>query len=145
MSRKSVMAKMQREDIIVIIIFSVIGLFIPAVVALRHFIGVDPLAVLKITWGKTVMGTVFSILATVVCLWNFYVSLVVPWRYKRRHGSMKDFAHTSGLPLIGGLFVLGAGALMPPSVPLGIYLLLLYLIDGNGLPWFFISTIKYGR
>jgi hypothetical protein len=138
------MSKLSFEDVIVLIIFATIGLIIPAVVALRHFIGVDPLSVLNITWGRTVVGVVFTILATGVCLLNFYLSLLVPWLYKRRHGSMADFAHVSGLPMIGGFFVLLAGALMPPSVLLGIFLLLLYVVDGNGIPRFFILIIQNG-
>jgi hypothetical protein len=75
---------------------------------------------------------------------NFYLSILVPWLYKRQHGSMADFVHMSGLPVIGGFFIFCAGALMPPSVLLGIFLLLLYVVDGNGLPWFFVSIIQNG-
>jgi hypothetical protein len=57
---------------------------------------------------------------------------------------MADFANVSGLPVVGGFFIFCAGALMPPSAPLGICLLLLYVIDGNGIPWFFISIIQNG-
>lgn len=138
------MSNLSHEDVIVIIIFATIGLIIPAVVALRHFIGIDPLSMLHITWVRTVVGIVFTFLATGVCLLNFYLSLLVPWLYKRQHGSMADFAHMSGLPMIGGFFIFCAGALMPPSVLLGIFLLLLYVIDGNGIPWFFISIIQNG-
>jgi hypothetical protein len=138
------MANLSREDVIVFIIFATIGLIIPAVVALRHFIGIDPLSLLNIKWGRTVLGIVFTLLATGVCLLNFYLTLLVPWLYKRRHGSMADFRGVSGLPVIGGFFICFAGALMPPSVPLGICLLLLYVIDGNGIPWFFISFIQNG-
>ena len=133
-----------REDIVVLVIFVIIGLIVPGVVVLRHFIGIDPLSLLNIKWGRTVLGIVFALLATGVCLLNFYLSLLVPWLYRRRHGSMADFAHMSGLPLIGGFFIFCAGALMPPSVPLGIYLLLLYVIDGNGIPCFFVAVIRNG-
>lgn len=136
------MANLSREDVMVLIIFATIGLIIPAVVALRHFVGIDPLSMLHIKWGRTVIGVVFTILATGVCLLNFYLTLFVRWLHKRRHGSMTAFAHVSGLPVVGGLFIFCAGVLMPPSIPLGIYLLLLYVIDGNGIPWFFISIVK---
>ena len=138
------MANLSRVDLTVLIVFAMVGLIIPAIIALRHFIGIDPLSVLHIKWGRTVVGIVFTILATGVCLLNFYLTLFVPWHHRRRHGSMANFAHMSGLPLIGGFFVFCAGALMPPSVPLGIYLILLYVIDGNGIPWFFISIIQNG-
>ena len=138
------MANLSREDAIVFIIFATIGLIIPIVVALQHFIGIDPLSLLHIKWGRTVVGTVFTLLATGVCLLNFYLAVLVPWLYKRQHGSMADFRAISGLPWLGGIFILYAGALMPASVSLGIFLLLLYVIDGNGIPWLFVSIIHNG-
>lgn len=131
-------------DAVVIIIFATIGLIIPAIVISHHYIGIDPLLFLNITWGRTFFGIVFTILATIVCLWNFYLSILVPWLYVRMHGSMKNFACTSGLPLPGGFFVLFSGVLMPPSILLGTFLLLLYVIDGNGFPVFFFSIIRNG-
>ena len=139
------MAKLSREDVIVFILFAAIGLLIPVVVALRHFIGINPLSSLHINWGGTAVGTVFTLLATGVCLLNFYLSILVPWLYKWRHGSMADFRGVSGLPVVGGIFILCAGALMPSSVSFGIFFLLLYIIDGNGIPWFFVSIIQNGR
>jgi hypothetical protein len=132
------------KDIAVLVIFGIIGLIVPAVVVLRHFIGIDPLSLLYIKWGRTVLGIVFTVLATGVCLLNFYLTILVPLFYKRRHDSMADFAHMLGLPLIGGFFIFCAGALMPPSVLLGIYLLLLYFIDGNGIPCSLVSVIRNG-
>lgn len=131
-----------REDIIVIFIFGIAGLIIPSVVVMQHFLGVDPLSLLHLSWGRTGLGIAFTVLATLVCFLNLYLSLIVPWLYERHHGTLADFAGMSGLPIIGSFFVFCAGALMPPSVPLGIYLLLIYVIDGNGLPWFFISIVR---
>jgi len=138
------MTNRSREDILVIILFSAVGLFIPAVVVARHFFGLDPLSMLHITRGRTIAGTVLTVLAAGTCLLNFYLTLLVPWLYERRRGNMEDFAHVSGLPVIGGFFLFCAGTLMPPSVPLGIGLLLLYLADGNGLAWFLILLVRKG-
>ena len=57
---------------------------------------------------------------------------------------MEDFAHMSGLPIIGSLLVLGAGALLPPVVWLGTSLLVLYVIDGNGFPRLLYSFVRHG-
>lgn len=138
------MPKLSSVDTVVLILFAVIGLIIPAAIILRHFLEIDPLALLHINWGRTILGVIFSLLATITCLWNGYVSLYVPWNYEREHGSMAGFAHTSGLPFIGGGFLFLAGALMPSFAPLGVFLLFLYTIDGNGFPWFFISIIRNG-
>ena len=50
----------------------------------------------------------------------------------------------SGLPIIGSLLVLGAGALLPPVVWLGTSLLVLYVIDGNGFPRLLYSFVRHG-
>ncbi len=136
------MEKMSSINTVVLILFAAVGLIIPAAIILRHFFSIDPLALLHLTWGRTVLGTIFTLLSTVTCLWNCYVSLYVPWSYEKEHGSMAGFAHTSGLPFIGGIFLFLSGVLMPPSVSLASYLLFLYAIDGNGMPWFFISIIR---
>ena len=68
-----------REDIAVLVIFLLIGLIVPGVVVLQHFIGIDPASFLSIKWGRTVLGIVFTLLATGVCLLNFYLGLFVPW------------------------------------------------------------------
>ena len=131
-----------REDIIVVVIFAIAGIIVPGVVVMHHFMGVDPLSPLHLSWGRTGLGIAFTVLATAVCLLNCYLSLIVPWLYERRHGSLADFAGMSGLPLIGSFFVLCSGALMPPSLSLGVYLLVIYVIDGNGLPLSFISIVR---
>lgn len=133
------MRDLSRQDIIALVALAAVALLIPAVVVSRHFFGIDPVSMLKINWGRTVAGILFTVLATGVCLLNFYLATFVPWRYKQQHGSMEGYGHVSGLPVIGGFFILCAGALMPPSISLGVFLLLLYLIDSHGLPRIFLA------
>ena len=90
-----------REDIIVLILFAIVGLIVPTAIVGRHFLDLDPIAWLHINWGRTVLGYIFCILSTAVCPFNFYTTILVPWLYEREHGSMKDFAHMSGLPMLG--------------------------------------------
>jgi hypothetical protein len=138
------MTKIYKEDLIVLIIFTICGLIPPVAIIARHFYEIDPLAWLNIDWGRTVLGYISLTLATLICLFNFYVSIYVPWEYERKHGSMKDFAHMSGLPMLGSIFVFCAGALLPSSIYMGIFLLLIYVFDGNGLPYFFVCVIREG-
>lgn len=130
-----------RTDIIVLILFATVALMVPTVVVLRHFLEIDPLALLHITWGRTVLGVIFSLLATAVTLLNFHLAIIAPWRHQRHHGSMQEYHNMSGLPLIGGFFIFCAGALLPSSIVIGIYLLVLYSLDAGGLPWFFYATM----
>jgi hypothetical protein len=136
------MAKFPKEDLIVLIIFATCSLFPPMAIIARHFFEIDPLAWLNLNWGRTVLGYISLLFATLICLFNFYVSIYVPWEYERKHGSMKDFAHMSGLPMLGSICVFCAGALLPSSVYMGTFLLLIYVFDGNGLPYFFFCVIR---
>ena len=136
------MANFHRTNVIVMVLFLTIGLIIPGVIVLHHFIGIDTLSLLKIKWGRTVVGIGFTLLASAVCIWNFYLNAVGPWLDRRKPGDLEQIDHTSGLPVIGGFFVMFAAALMPSSVGLGAYLFLLYIIDVNGLPWVVISLIR---
>jgi len=136
--------KKNKEDLASLIIFVILGVLPPAAIVARHFMEIDPLAWLKIDWGRTVIGYISLILAILICLFNFYISIYVPWEYKRKHGSMKDFAHFSGIPILGSIFVFCAGALLPPSIYIGIFLYLIYVFDGNGFPYIFFSLIRYG-
>ena len=45
--------------------------------------GGDTMSLLKIKWGRTVVGIGFTLLASVVCIWNFYLHVVGPWDYNR--------------------------------------------------------------
>ena len=138
------MKKIDPIDLVVFMIFAVCGLIPPAAIIGRHFYGIDPLLWLHIDWGRTVLGYLALFLASLVCLLNFYLSIYVPWAYEREHGSMADFAHSSGLPVIGSFLVFCAGALLPASPPLGVFLLAIYLLDGNGLPCILLSLIRNG-
>ena len=136
------MANFHRTDVIVMVLFLTIGLIIPGVIVLQHFVGIDTMSLLKIKWGRTVVGIGFTLLASVVCIWNFYLHVVGPWLDRRKHGDPEEIGHVSGLPVIGGFFIMFAAALMPSSISLGVYLFLLYTIDANGLPWIVISLIR---
>jgi hypothetical protein len=138
------MANLHRTDIIVLALFLTISLIIPGVIVLQHFVGLDTLALLKIKWGRTVIGVVFTLLASATCLLNFYLNIFEPWLHRRKHDGVEPIGQMSGLPIIGGFFIMFAAALMPSSIILGVYLFLLYAIDANGLPWFLVSFIRNG-
>ena len=129
-----------RVDLIVALLFAIIALVIPALVAVRHFFGMDPIFFLHITWGRTAVGVVSAIVATLITLLNIWRVWLEPWLYKRQHGSFDDYHGPSGLPIIGEVFIAAAGVLLPPSMPVGIILLLLYVADPGGLLTFFYTS-----
>ena len=130
------MQEKSRTDAIVLILFISAALHVPTAVVLRHFFDIDPLALLHINWGRTVVGVTFSLLATAVTGLNFYLSIIAPWMHQRQHGNMQNYSNISGIPAIGGFFIFCAGALLPSSIAVGTFLLTLYTLDTGGLPWF---------
>ncbi len=132
-----------RTDVVVIILFSSVAVGIPALVIARHFLGMDPIGWLPMP-GKAVAGWIVFAIAALVCGWNFYLSFVRPWLYKRKHANLDGYAGPSGLPVIGGIFVAVAAVLLPASVVTGTALLVLYAIDGYGLPPALYAIFRYG-
>lgn len=131
----------KRIDLIVLTLFTCAALAVPATIIARHFLQIDPLALLRLDWGRTVAGSLFGLLATLTTALNFYLAVIAPWRHRSRHGNLDDYHSISGLPLIGGFFILGAAALLPASSLMGICLLLLYSLDSGGLAWFFYAML----
>lgn len=135
---------MRKEDLYAIVFFAALGIAVPGVVVFRHFLGIDIVPFITPISVRTVVGILLAIVATLVCALNFYLYFISPWLYRREHGNMDGYGSMSGLPIVGGFFVLGAGALMPESMVTGVYLLLLYALDTNGVPWFFFHILRGG-
>jgi hypothetical protein len=130
-----------REDFYAGIFFAAVGIGIPAVVIAHQFFGFDPMAFAGLGSSRYVVGWTLALLAGVIALLNICLTYVVPWLHEREHGDMEDYSNSSGLPIIGGFFVLFAGALLPASPAIGVLLLVVYLADTGGLPCFFLTTV----
>ena len=50
----------------------------------------------------------------------------------------------SGIPIIGGIFLLGASLLLPASPIVGWLLLAFYLADAGGIPWVIFYLLRDG-
>lgn len=130
-----------REDIVAGIIFLITGLAIPSAVVAHQFFSVDIMAFANLGVSRHVFGWSFAVMATAVAGLNIYLSFIAPWLYERETGGMEDYSEMSGLPAIGGFFVLFAAVLIPASPVVGAGLLVVYLVDTGGLPWFFVTTV----
>lgn len=71
---------------------------------------------------------------------NFYLSLVRPWLYRRRNGSMAGYRFDSGLPMIGTLFIVVAGMVGFGEALTALIGLAALALDTGGAPWFLIAT-----
>jgi hypothetical protein len=130
-----------RADTVALLLFIIIAVGIPAVVVLQHFVGMDLLSVLRLGTGRTYIGAVFAVLATLVVALNGYLNFVSPWLHKRQHNDMKNYSHVSGRPVVGGFLILFSALLIPASPAVGSYLLLVYFADSGGLPWFLLTML----
>jgi hypothetical protein len=89
----------------------------------RWFVGAWPLV-----WSGLIGGV------------NFYLSVMQSWVHRRIHGSLKDYRHVSGFPLIGWLGLIAALCLgwgAPGTALIG---LVLCFIDTGGLVWLLLAT-----
>lgn len=75
---------MQRQDVIIMVIFGVMGSLIPSVIIARHFFDVDVWVLLNLNWGRMIIGIIFTFLATLVCVFNFYFVILAPWFYQKK-------------------------------------------------------------
>ncbi len=73
---------------------------------------------------------------------NFYLSFLRGLLYQRRKGSLDEYKHVSGLPMIGSLLVVvGAVLAFGSTLAAGLGLVAV-AIDTGGSVWFLIATWK---
>ncbi len=134
----------RQVDLVVAVLFTAVGITIPAIIALRHFMGLDPLAALpmRATRGLNAVGWVVLVPAALACAWNCFLAFIAPWLHRRKHGNLDEYRSVSGLPVIGSLLIGMAALFMHPSAVLGVVLLLLYAIDGYGLVWVLVALAR---
>ena len=130
-----------REDIIAGLIFAAIGVAIPSAAVAQHFFQIDIIAFAGLGFSRGVVGWSFGILAFAIAALNGYLNYIAPKLHERRHGTLTDYAHVSGIPIVGGFFVLFAAVLLPPAPWAGVLLLSIYLADTGGLPWVLAAVL----
>jgi hypothetical protein len=135
---------LQRVDVIVVTLVAVFGLLFLAAIVARQFFGADPIAPLHMSWGRTTVGVIFAVLASLVILLNVWLVWVGPWLSRHEQGDSSDYAGPSGLPVIGSILVAVAGILLPSSAVLGVVLVVLYLLDPLGLPAVLLVVARDG-
>ncbi len=88
------------------------------------------------------IGLAVMLVAIVIAALNFYLSSVRGLLYRRAKGSLDNYTHVSGLPMIGTLVVV-AGAVLAFGSALCAGLGLLAIgLDTGGSVWFLIATWK---
>ena len=88
-------------------------------------------------------GTVATVVMAVACLiagLNSYLSFVRPALFSVRHGGLEGYRNSSGVPMIGTLFVCIGGLLGFASPVIAVAGILAYLLDTGGYAWFVFTT-----
>jgi hypothetical protein len=87
-------------------------------------------------------GIWWIVAASAVASLNFFLSYVRPLFYRWRSGSWTGYAHISGIPAVGTLFVLIGGIVGFGAWVSAVIGIAASLLDTGGLPWFLVSTWK---
>ena len=73
-------------------------------------------------------------------LLNFYLSFVRPALFRWRYGSLEQYRHVSGFPMVGTILVVVGGLLGFGSVVTASFGLSAMLLDTGGSFWFLLAT-----
>lgn len=68
-----------------------------------------------------------------VAIFNFCMSIIRPRLHDRR--GQDDYQHVSGIPIVHSLFLVGAIAILPPSITAGMLMLVLLCLDTGAAHW----------
>ena len=83
------------------------------------------------------LGYGIFILGAVVSIVNMYTSLLRYPVHRVLGGSRDSYKHVSGVPIVGGLVLIGAW-LLPQSLWLSLATVLLMLLDTGSVSWFVV-------
>lgn len=134
-SLKDKVMKIEKIDLFVTFLFTLLLALSLYLVIGRHFYSLDFTRFITPDWFKIFLGVIFVILATLVCFFNCYLTFIAPLIYKIKYKGTQEFESISGLPVIGTIFIVISALLLPISIYLGYYFIFLLLIDANGMFW----------
>ena len=89
----------------------------------------------------TKVGYVIFVLGAVISVGNMYTSFLRYPVHLLLAKSRDSYKYVSGLPLIGGLVLVGAW-LLPQSLWLNLATALLMLLDTGGISWFVVTVLS---
>jgi len=90
---------------------------------------------MRALWGLGLMCGAASVAGL-----NFYLSFVRPYLFHRTHGSMTNYRHISGFPIVGTLLVCLATVVGFGAVGTAVLGLVAMALDTGGSVWFLIAT-----
>ena len=73
---------------------------------------------------------------------NIFLSIIRPWLYKLKHGSMESYRFISGIPLLISLAAVYSSVFLTPRIWPSILASFIVMLDFGGPVWFVIFTWK---
>jgi hypothetical protein len=90
-------------------------------------------------WSNPV-GVALILVALPIAILDFFLAVIRPWVYRRRHKSMEGYRNISGIPAIGNLFAITGGVIAFGDWRAAVVGLFALILDVGGLPWFVVVT-----
>ena len=84
----------------------------------------------------------FMVAASVIVAVNLYTSLLGPYLFRLRHGSMENYRFVSGIPMIGTLLIVLSAVIGFGVIGSALIGIILFTVDSGGSGWFVIATWK---
>ena len=110
-------------------------------------LGLTPLVALLISFisglGNTVSYTysiLFMLVALLIACLNFYLSVIRPFIFKIKHGSMAGYNFISGVPIVGSILIIFGLLSGFGSMPSSIIGVAAYSLDTAGLGWLVVAS-----
>ena len=119
-------------DFLFVLGLSTFALLIPCFIIWKHLMG-ELSAELEWQSLSSIVGLVLAAFAAFLVFFNLYTSFLRAWLHKRKHGNYDNFQNVSGAPALGSILIFVAALFLPACMPVGIILLVLYLLDMGGI------------
>jgi hypothetical protein len=85
-------------------------------------------------------GVGIAVFGLAIGILNTYLSFIRPGLYRQRHGSFEGYRFISGVPGLGTVFIIVAGAWGFGELLTTVIGLVALALDTGGWPWFLFAT-----
>lgn len=143
------MRKFTKQDYQVLFVIGTIGATLliaavwPHLIAPRLRSSIEPVEVNSRI--ATTFGYTFLIFATLIALLHIRFAWIRPLLHYFRHRSFENYTQSSSVPLLVEWFLLFGSFLVSPSTSIGIYILVIGLVNPGSMHWAFLSMVQMAR
>lgn len=111
---------------------------IPGIVIYRQLLGHSDVEPSNMNWIVCFVPLYFAVFVT---LFNAHLNFSRPWLHYIKHKNMENYRFVSGIPAVGSIAILVSSLWSPPSLWIGILMLVTYILDTGGLLLFAVTVV----